>query len=1370
MSCSLFVALSLVGSKHKLLWRPLFLAHISRISSELLFLATSVTIATTATVATPAIALPYPPPPMSPILQLQPRDILNVYVNRTLIRETNPDPKESLIEFLRRHGLTGTKLGCAEGGCGSCTVLVSRYDYQSKGIKSESLNACLIPACAVHNKHVVTIEGLGTADNLHPAQAAIAYDHGSQCGFCTPGIVMSLYTELKNNPNATDHDIEEAFDGNLCRCTGYRPILDGAKKLSAACRHDCGSCEVKDTCMDVDIEEFGKNSTKKSNFDSHDVPFPKELFKWHTAREVPETYTFFKDSIQWFHPSSIDDLLDVLDKFPKAKLIHGNSEVGIEVRFKNQNYETLINIADMNDLKNTVVTDDGVSFGAATTITSLQQQLMSFVSTLEPSKVRGFQALIDNIKYFAGRQVRNVSSVGGNICTASPISDLNPVWVSMGAVLTVRSKANGERKIPMREFYLGYRKTALLPSEAVISIFAPFSSSLEFIVAYKQSKRRDDDIAIVNAALSVTLSPKATGGYTVSDGCFSFGGMGPTTLIAVKTMDTIRGQTWSKTIIDQASLLLLQDMPMGATAPGGQIEFRKSLAQSFMAKFVMHVCHALSESDSSLRLASNEVSALQLIDRPLSSGVQVVSESTNAGAVGKSIIHASATKQVTGEANYLDDIPPHSKELHGVIVGSTISRGHVKSVDASAALAYPGVVDFITAKDVEASGATETEPQARAASKLVKIQYESLAPIITMESAIAAESFFDIERRIKTGEFDPKRVRVGAPLSDATHHVQGTTRMSAQEHFYLETQGSLVVPNEDEYEIYSSTQNPTETQHLVAHVLGIPSHRVVCRVKRLGGGFGGKETRSVFIACALAVAARKLRVPVRCVLTREEDMTMSGTRHPFLADYDIGFTDEGKLISAKIDIYCNGGYSLDLSVAVLERCLTHCDNSYYIPNMDLNGRICKTNMPTNTAFRGFGGPQGMMIAEQYITHVAEYLGKPVEDIRRLNFYKDGQITHFSMPLEKVFLDRSWNEVMASSDFKNRLAAVQDFNRAHKYRKRGITAMPTKFGLAFTARFLNQAGALVHVYADGSVRLSHGGTEMGQGLHTKMIQIAAHAFGIDVSNVHISETRTDLVANTSATAASVSSDLNGMAVLNACQQILDRLKPIKESHPESDWNDTVKRAYFDRINLSANGFYATPDLSHDWVTNTGKMFNYFTYGAAVTEVEIDTLTGDHVVLRSDINMDIGRPINPAIDIGQIEGAFTQGLGWCTIEEPLVSPATGFHITRGPGMYKIPGFKDIPADFRVTVMDGVRNERAVHSSKAVGEPPLFLGASVLFAIREAVRAARSENGHSNDHFRMDSPATSERIRIACQDVFVQQSSTPLQAGELAWGVAS
>ncbi|KAI9354597.1 molybdopterin binding aldehyde oxidase/xanthine dehydrogenase [Zopfochytrium polystomum] len=1330
---------------------------------------------------------------------MHPKRRLSIWLNGREFTDKDPDPTESLISFIRRQGFTGTKLGCSEGGCGSCTVVVSSYDRSTGSVQHKSVNSCLLPACAADGKNVVTIEGIGSVDRMHPVQEKIADAYGSQCGFCTPGIAMSLFATLKNNPNASEHEIEESFDGNLCRCTGYRSILDGAKKLARKrCDEPCsdnGYCTSNATCdhktngHDVsDIEDI-----KKQQPDATEMP--EKLLNLH-KNVAPSSYFFDDGEVRWYRPVRVDELLDILDEHPQAKIINGNSEVGIETRFKNQRYPVLVYPAEIQELLQIHVADDGIEIGAATTIATMQAKLKELCTSLPEFKQRGIVAVLDNIRWFAGNHIRNVAAIAGNIVTASPISDLNPVFVALGAFLTVKSKAGGVRKISMREFFLGYRKTALRPSEVVLSIYIPFSKENEFVKSYKQARRKDDDIAIVNACMNVSIESNENG-HMIKEACLAFGGLGPTTVIAAKTCTKILGQRWTHELIDLSAPTLLEDFPLAASAPGGQIEFRKALALSFFQKFQLHVSSKLSQSDSALSISSRDVSSLLDIERGVTSGSQEFVEAPESEIVGRSMLHASAYKQVTGTAIYIDDIPKLAGELAIALVGSTVAHGRILSVDTSKALEVPGVVGYVCAKDVpgdrhnnligpvahdEELFATEivlymgqpigaivadTEKTANYASKLVKIEYERLEPIFTIEEAIAAKSFFDPPRKLQSGCYAKNE-----PLNnEGLVFVEGSARIAGQEHFYLETQASLVVPKQEdnELEVFASTQHPSETQHLLSHVLGIPSNRIVVRVKRLGGGFGGKESRSAFLTCILAVAARKFRAPIRHQLTREQDMAITGTRHPFLGRYRVGVDKaSGRLASLQLELYSNGGFSADLSYAVLERAMTHSDNTYRIPNVDIIGRICKTNLPTNTAFRGFGGPQGMMVAEQWINHVADVIGRDVNELRVINFYKNGDVTHFSNPLDDYHFERVWSELLETSDFEKRKKDVLQFNKDHRYRKRGIALLPTKFGLSFTARHLNQAGALVHVYIDGSVLVTHGGTEMGQGLHTKMIQIAAQAFSIPVSMVHLSETSTNTVANTSATAASFSSDLNGMAVLDACTQILNRLKPLQEKYPEESWNGIIKKAYFDRVNLSANGFFKTPDLSYDWATNTGRMFSYFTYGAACAEVEIDTLTGDHTVRRADVVMDIGTPINPSIDVGQIEGAFAQGMGWSTIEEPLISPTTGFLLTRGPGAYKIPGFRDVPEDLRIRIIKGSRNARAVHSSKAIGEPPLFMGASVFFALKEAVRASREENGLGSGHFAMSSPATSERIRLLCGDRFVGMAATPLKVGEKPFSV--
>jgi len=552
----------------------------------------------------------------------------------------------------------------------------------------------------------------------------------------------------------------------------------------------------------------------------------------------------------------------------------------------------------------------------------------------------------------------------------------------------------------------------------------------------------------------------------------------------------------------------------------------------------------------------------------------------------------------------------------------------------------------------------------------------------------------------------------------------------------------------------------------------------------MGGGFGGKETRSVQLSSILALAAQKTRRPVRYMLTREEDMIMSGQRHPFLGRWKIGVNKDGKIQALDVDIFNNGGWSWDLSAAVCERAMSHSDGCYLIPNVHVRGRICKTNTMSNTAFRGFGGPQGLFIAECYMTEVADRLGIPVEKFREINFYKPEELTHFNQSLTDWHVPLMYKQVQEESEYQKRQEAIVAFNAEHKWRKRGLALIPTKFGISFTALWFNQAGALVHIYHDGSILVAHGGTEMGQGLHTKMCMIAAQALQVPMEEVFISETATNTVANASATAASASSDLNGYAIHNACMQLNERLAPYREKlGPDATMKQLAHAAYFDRVNLSAQGFYKTPEIGYTWGANTGKMFFYFTQGVAAAEVEIDTLTGTWSCTRADIKMDVGRSINPAIDYGQIQGAFVQGLGLFTMEESLWlrnGPMAGNLFTRGPGAYKIPGFRDIPQVFNVSLLKDVewKDLRTIQRSRGVGEPPLFMGSAVFFAIRDALKAARAQYGveatvgvdeAGDGLLRLDSPATPERIRLSCVDPIMERSRVVPKEGEKSFFIS-
>ncbi|KAK5013337.1 hypothetical protein LTR39_003698, partial [Cryomyces antarcticus] len=554
----------------------------------------------------------------------------------------------------------------------------------------------------------------------------------------------------------------------------------------------------------------------------------------------------------------------------------------------------------------------------------------------------------------------------------------------------------------------------------------------------------------------------------------------------------------------------------------------------------------------------------------------------------------------------------------------------------------------------------------------------------------------------------------------------------------------------------------------VAQVAGVAANKVVCRVKRLGGGFGGKETRSIQLAGICTAAAVKTKRPVRCMLNRDEDILTSGQRHPFLARWKVAVNKDGKLQALDADVFANGGWSQDLSGAVVDRALSHIDGCYRIPNVHVRGRVAKTNTVSNTAFRGFGGPQGLFIAETYMSEIADRLDIPVEELRQINMYEPGDITHFNQELTDWYVPLMYKQVQEESEYARRRAEITEFNKTHKWNKRGLAIVPTKFGISFTAIFLNQAGALVHIYHDGSVLVAHGGTEMGQGLHTKMTMIAAEALGVPQEDVFISETATNTVANTSSTAASASSDLNGYAIWNACAQLNERLEPYREKLRQKGEDITMAKlahsAYFDRVNLSANGFYKTPDIGYVWGPNTGQMFFYFTQGVTAAEVEIDTLTGDWTCRRADIKMDVGRSINPAIDYGQIEGAFVQGQGLFTTEESLWQRGSGTIFTRGPGAYKIPGFRDIPQQLNVSLLKDVEwaNLRTIARSRGVGEPPLFMGSAVFFAIRDALKAARAQFGEAGV-LSLQSPATVERIRLSCADWIVRRAEVRPAEGE-------
>jgi xanthine dehydrogenase large subunit len=753
------------------------------------------------------------------------------------------------------------------------------------------------------------------------------------------------------------------------------------------------------------------------------------------------------------------------------------------------------------------------------------------------------------------------------------------------------------------------------------------------------------------------------------------------------------------------------------------------------------------------------------------------------GAAHVSLAHESGHNHVTGFAEYIDDIPEPAGTLHACLGLSDRAHARILSIDLDPVRAAPGVIDVLRPEDlpghndvspvsrhddpvfaeetVEFHGQpvfaviAETRDQARRAAKLAKIEYEDLPHVTDVAEAIAANYPMVVEPlKLERGD-------VGAAMAAAPRKLRAQMRVGGQDHFYLEGMISLAVPGEDgDVTLYTSTQHPSEVQHMVAHVLGVASNNVTVNMRRMGGGFGGKETQGNLFAAVAAVAAKKWRRAVKIRPDRDDDMTATGKRHDFLVDYTVGFDDDGRIEAVEGSFAARCGFSADLSGPVTDRALFHADSSYFYPAVRLVSKPMKTNTVSNTAFRGFGGPQGMIAGERIIEDIAYTLGKDPLEIRRLNFYggEGRDVTPYHQTVEDNVIHRIVDELEASSDYQARRKAVLEWNAKGGVIRKGIALTPVKFGISFTATWYNQAGALVHVYTDGSLQLNHGGTEMGQGLHTKVAQVLADEFQVDVDRIRVTATSTGKVPNTSATAASSGTDLNGMAASDAARQIKERLvafaaerwqttpdkvrfipNHVMVDGREIPFPELIREAYQARIQLSAAGFYKTPKIHWDRATGKGRPFYYFAYGAACSEVSVDTLTGEYQVDRTDILHDAGKSLNPAIDIGQVEGGFIQGMGWLTTEE-LWWDAKGRLRTHAPSTYKIPLASDRPRVFNVKLAEWAENaEHTIKRSKAVGEPPFMLAISVL----EALSMAAASVADYRIPPRMDAPATPERV---------------------------
>ncbi|KAM9305618.1 aldehyde oxidase 1-like [Gastrophryne carolinensis] len=1358
-------------------------------------------------------------------------DELIFFVNGKKITERKADPEEMLLPYLRRKlQLTGTKYGCGGGGCGACTVMISHIHPVTKKIIHYSVVACLLPICSLHGAAVTTVEGIGSSTTkLHPIQERIAKAHGSQCGFCSPGMVMSMYSLLRNHPEPTMEQIYEAFGGNLCRCTGYRPIIDGCKTF---CKElNCCKQELSMHNGQANNDEEGEISTLHLNTEecllldpSQELIFPPELILMSSKKNL-RTLVFQGEKVKWITVFNLEELLKLKVNYPQAPLVVGNSSLGPEIKFKGAFHPVLISIGKIDDLHSVEYTKDGISVGAACTLSTLKDIMNDAVTDLPEEKTKTFRALLQQLKTLAGQQIRNVASIGGHIIQRNSNSDLNPILAAGHAILQTMAKGGKTRQILCNEDFLESRRSGLYPEEILVSVLIPYSQKGEIVSAFRQAQRKVNSAPIVVAGMQVCFHENSD---VIKDLNLYFGGISENTVGAKKTKNALIGRRWNEETLSEACRLVLDEITLEPSAPAGKVEYRRTLTVSFLFKFYLEVLSFLksqrfaldekpkheienvfwsfcAKTDEYLEqiyflppllqeyfqlYPLNNVNCKKYITElsynnhvkngnihdSLPRSKQKYPDTTvhqpMEDPVGRPIMHHSALMQVSGEAVYCDDIPVINGELFMALVTSSKAHAQIISVDLTEALNVTGVYDIITAKDVPGSNdfsyyywpdqlmaddqvlcvgyiicavVADTPERAKQAAKMVKIAYKEIQPVIlTIEDAINYNSFFEPERRLEYGNVDEA-------FTTADHILEGEIHIGGQEHFYMETQSIRVVPKNEnqEIDIYAATQDPTYMQSLVGKALGIPSNRISCHVKRIGGAFGGKIVKTAYIAAIAAVAANKTKHPVRCILERGEDMLITAGRHPYLGKYKVGFMNDGRIVAADVTLYSNGGCRGTESIFIMEISVLATDGPYYIPNLRCCGKVCKTNLPSNISFRGFGFPQCSLVTEVWIDEIASRCNLPPHQVREINMYRGIVTAPYKQVFDTTNLTQCWEECIINSAYYTRREAINQFNKQNQWKKRGIALIPMKYPVTFIVAYQNQAAALVHIYHDGSVLVSHGGTEMGQGIHTKITQIASRELGIPISYIHICETNTAAVPNTIATAASVGTDVNGMAVKNACEKLRKRLEPIISKNPKGSWECWITEAFQQTISLSATGYFKGYETHMDWEKGVGCPFAYCVYGAACSEVEIDCLTGDSKNLRTDIIMDTGRSLNPAMDIGQIEGAFVQGIGLFTTEELKYSPE-GALLAYGPGEYKIPSVYDIPKEFNVSLLHSSHNPNTIYSSKGIGEPAVFLGSAVYLAIKDSIASARKERGLSSI-FTLNSPATPEKIRMACGDKF-------------------
>ncbi|CAH1781910.1 unnamed protein product [Owenia fusiformis] len=1290
-------------------------------------------------------------------------DTLVVFVNGIKHEVTKPSAETTLLQYLRTElCLPGTKLACGEGGCGACTVMVSCYNPTNKNIRHYTVNACLMPLVALHGLAVTTVEGIGsTKTKLHPVQERLAKAYGSQCGFCSPGFVMSMYTLLRNYPEPSMSRIETAFQGNLCRCTGYRSILAGFRTFSKE-----WACEKGENCCQNQKQGEQNSKICTKTFDAsefavydqtQDPIFPSELqikTNYHT-----KTITFTGPTVQWCRPTSLNELCQLKQDNPDAVFTVGATSVGKDIRTERIQGLVLC-LSHVPELLDISSNDIQIKVGAAVTLAQLYEYIETIATDTNGEKKLGLQTVLDMLHQVGGHQLRNVVSIGSNIASGGGRSDVLTLLMAMGAtadIINAQDKSTECKAIS--QLVADDGSCLLLKQQIITSVNIPYLTQGEHLYWHKHAPRTDLNLATVNCGMKVKLNAESN---TIDDLVLCYGGVGPSSQLASNVKQETRGKNWNNDVVTFVCDLLESDIDVTLNADGS-VNYKKALVSSLFIKFYLKV-NAIIQSQPD---QSPDMSSVR--SHPLSEASEVFedvpADQAAIDTVGRPVVHKGALQQTTGEAVYCDDLPAYKNELHIVLITSKRVHAKILKIDASKAESMPGVKGFLSFADIpnQQSGhaehifsneevkygghvvgaiVAETEMQARVAVKHVIVEYENLPAVLTIEDAIKMNSMLPNCSVIKHGDVD-------AAFANADAIIEGELEMAGQEHLYMEPQSCRVVPTGEaqELEIIASTQGLADLQDGASDLLGIPQNRISVKTKRVGGGFGGKEATPLCLATIASIVALRFNKPTRLVLDRATDMEFTSKRHPINAKYKIGCLKSGKIVAEEVHFYINAGYTPGMYglLAIASLLNLAADSGYKIDNFKLSANVCLTNINPSGAMRGFMSPPLALLMQTIMNDVTVKLNLPSTQVHEINMYKTGDRTFYNRELNDAgSLKVCWDTCLTNGDYYKRKAEVDKFNSASKWTKRGLSAIPVYRELGIPVRPFAQGAALVNIYKDGSVWISHGGVEMGQGLHTKIIQVASRVLEIPCEAIHVLGTDTNCVPNALMTAASHGTDLFGMAVKDACETLVKRLEPYKRNSPDKPWAMWVMHAYLNCTSLSATGFY---DRGPEYVLNFqnpydgGKGQKYFVCGATMAEVEVDCLTGANRVIRVDATMDLGRSLNPAIDIGQIDGAFVMAFGML-VSETLEYDENGFLKSKDINSYHIPGVRDIPTKFNTQLINSDSKEAVLFGSKGVGEPPIHMGIAAFMAIKDAIHASRIDNGVQGN-FQMNSPANAQQI---------------------------